>query len=120
MTTATYPKDATALLDFLRANANLPPEQRCETMVATRLTSDTRGFRRMIRTIGDLAYKGVIVRGNVENWACVLSLPEVVDHASRLLGMAEYANHSVMQDAMRAAAKHIRQLEQQVAELTKR
>ncbi len=31
--------------------------------------------------------------------------------------MAEYANHSVMQDAMRAAAKYIRKLERQVNEL---
>ena len=69
------PNTATILLDFLRANANLPPEQRCETGVATRLTSDYRGFKRMIRTIGDLAYKGTIKRENVDNWACVLSIP---------------------------------------------
>lgn len=39
------------------------------------------------------------------------------NHASRLLDMAEYANHSVMQDAMREAAKYIRHLERKVNEL---
>lgn len=66
------------LLDFLRVNAASPPEHRCEVTVATRLSHDTRGFNRMIRAIGDLAYKGTIKRENVDNWACVLSLPEPV------------------------------------------
>lgn len=72
------PTLATTLINFLRANADLPPEQRCETGVATRLTSDHRGFKRMIRTIGDLAYKGTIKREHVDCWVCVLSLPEPV------------------------------------------
>lgn len=69
------PNTVSALLDFLRAHAASPPEQRCEVTVATRLSSDTRGFRRVIRAIGDLAYKGTIKRENVDGWACVLSLP---------------------------------------------
>jgi hypothetical protein len=70
---------ATTLLDFLRANAASPPEQRCETMVATRLSSDFRGFRRVMKVVNDLAYKGTIKREHVDNWACVLSLPEVIE-----------------------------------------
>lgn len=73
---ATRPNTVSVLLDFLRANASSPPHERCETTIATRLTSDHRGFKRMIRTIGDLAYKGKIKRENVDNWACVLSLPQ--------------------------------------------
>ena len=69
------PNTSTMLLDFLRANAGSPPEERCEVRVATRLSSDHREFKRMIRTIGDLAYNGTIKRENVDGWACVLSIP---------------------------------------------
>jgi hypothetical protein len=65
----------TRLLTFLHANADSLPQARCEVAVATRLSGDHRGFRRMIRVIGDLAYKGKIKRENVDGWACVLSLP---------------------------------------------
>ncbi len=74
--TSNKPTLATSLINFLRANAASPPHERCESTVATRLTGDHAGFRRMIRTIGDLAYKGKIKRENADNWACVLSLPE--------------------------------------------
>ncbi len=67
------------LLDFLRVNAASPPEHRCEVTVATRLSHDTRSFNRMIRAIGDLAYKGKIKRESVDGWACVLSLPDVIE-----------------------------------------
>lgn len=70
------PTYAVQVLDYIRANAASPPHERCESTVATRLTGDHAGFRRMIRTIGDLAYKGKIKRENADNWACVLSLPE--------------------------------------------
>ena len=69
------PTLATTLIDFLRANASREPQARCESTVATALSSDHKGFKRMIRVIGDLAYKGKIKRENVDNWACVLSLP---------------------------------------------
>lgn len=71
------------LLDFLRSNAASPPEHRCEVTVATRLSHDTRGFNRMIRAIGDLAYKGKIKRENVDGWACVLSLPDAAPYKPR-------------------------------------
>ena len=69
------PNTVSALLDFLRAHAASPPEQRCEVAVATRLSSDFRGFKRVTRAIGDLVRKGMIKRENVDGWACVLSLP---------------------------------------------
>ena len=69
------PTTVTILLDFLRANASSPPHERCEVHVATFLSSDYHGFKRMIRTIGDLAYKGTIKRETVDGWACVLSIP---------------------------------------------
>ena len=64
------PTYAVQVLDYI-------PEVRCEVEVATALSSDTRGFRCVMRVIGDLVYKGTIERRSVGCWAQVLSLPEV-------------------------------------------
>lgn len=72
---STKPNTVSAILDFLRVHVASSPEQRCEVAVATRLSSDFRGFKRVTRAIGDLARKGTIKRENVDGWACVLSLP---------------------------------------------
>lgn len=70
------PTIATQVLDFIRATAESEPQARCLTTVATALSSDFRGFKRVERVISDLVYKKQLVSGHVDNWACVLSLPE--------------------------------------------
>lgn len=70
------PNIATQVLDFIRANATSEPQARCLVTVATRLSSDFRGFKRVEKVISDLVYKKQLVRGPVGNWAEVLSLPE--------------------------------------------
>lgn len=61
------------IADYLRDHPDT--RSRCELTVATALSDDTRSFRAMTRAINELVRQGRLLRGHVNGWAHVLSMP---------------------------------------------